>query len=84
MSQNFNSQFSYTFTKRNYNEMNRNSINPSTTIFHGNSFYKKGLYNTALKFGGPINQDLIIHHKANVRKSMEYSAAPDESVFLIV
>ena len=81
MSQNFNSQFSYTFTKRNYNEMNRNSINPSTTIFHGNSFYKKGLYNTALKFGGPINQDLIIHHKANVRKSMEYSAAPDNPIF---
>ena len=81
MSQNFNSQFSYTFTKRNYNEMNRNSTNPSTTILHGNSLYKKGLYNTALKFGGPINQDLIIHHKANVRKSMEYSAAPSNPIF---
>jgi hypothetical protein len=75
MSQNFNSQFSYTFTKRNYNEMNRNSINPSTTIFHGNSFYKKGLYNTALKFGGPINQDLIIHQGKCEEKHGIFSSA---------
>ena len=81
MSQNLNSQFSYTYTKRNYNEMNRNSINPSTNIFPGNSFYKNGLYNTALKFGGPINQEVIIHHKANVRKSMEYSSIPDNPIF---
>ena len=54
---------------RNYNEMINNSINNASNN-ENESFIKNQLFKSALKFGGPINQDLIIHHNKNVRKSM--------------
>ena len=55
--------------KRNYNQMLENSIDNS---LNNESFIKNQLFKSALKFGGPINQDVVIHHKKNVRKSMGY------------
>ena len=55
--------------KRNYNQMLENSISGE---LNNDSFIKIQLFKSALKFGGPINQDLVIHHKKNVRKSLGY------------
>ena len=60
MSQNNNSKFQYNITKRNYNNM---ISNPIYSTIDNNSFSQNEIFKSALKFGGPINQDLIIHHK---------------------
>ena len=65
--------------KRNYNEMIQNSINSSSN--NNELFIKNQLFKSALKFGGPINQDLIIHHNKNVRKSMNYKAPEVTTIF---
>ena len=64
--------------KRNYNEMINNSINSSS---NNESFIKNQQFKSALKFGGPINQDLIIHHNNNVRKSMYYKLPQATTIF---
>ena len=53
--------------KRTYNQMMESSIDKT---LNNDSFIRNQLFKSALKFGGPINQDLVIHHKKNVRKSM--------------
>ena len=65
--------------KRNYNEMIQNSINSSSN--NNELFIKNQLFKSALKFGGPINQDLIIHHNKNVRKSMNYKSPEVTTIF---
>ena len=62
-----NSKFQYNVQKRNYNEMIDNSIKSQTNY---DSFLKRQLFKSALKFGGPINQTIKIHHTENARKSM--------------
>ena len=70
MSQKFvNSNFQLKVKPRNYNELMANSINLSS---NNDLFIKNQLVKSALKFGGPINHDLIIHQKKNIRKSMGY------------
>ena len=48
---------------------------------NNDSFIKNQLFKSALKYGGPINQDLIIHQKNNVRKSMGYKKPETNSIF---
>ena len=82
MSQEYmNSNFNLKIKKRNYNEMMTNSINLSS---NKNSFIKDQYFKSALKFGGPINQDLIIHHKKNVRKTIAYNLPPVKTNFDII
>ena len=54
--------------KRNYNQMLENSIDKA---LNNDSFIRNQLFKLALIFGGPLNQDLVIHHKENVRKTIE-------------
>ena len=78
MSQNNNSKFQYNITKRNYNNM---ISNPIYSTIDNNSFSQNEIFKSALKFGGPINQDLIIHHKKNIRKSMGYAITKEKMNF---
>lgn len=65
--------------KRTYNEMKNNPIHSSSSSQDDQS--KKQEFKSVLKFAGPINQDLILHHDNNLRKSMLYKQPP-ESTFL--
>ena len=65
--------------KRTYNELMNNSINSSSNdnSFINNKSFKPTLKSAGhieqiLKQAGPIEQSLIIHHNANIRKSMSY------------
>lgn len=71
-------QFENFSRKRNYNEMVNNSIKSAS---NNDSFIKNQLFKSSLKFGGPINQDLIIHQKKNVRKSMGYKIQLTNPIF---
>ena len=71
-------KFQNNINKRNYNEMISNANNYSS---NNDSFIKNQLFKSALKYGGPINQDLIIHQKKNVRKSMGYQKPETNSIF---
>ena len=79
MSQNNIFNFKYKVSKRNYNEMINNSINSPSS--NNDSFIKNQLFKSALKFGGPLNQDLIIHHKKNVRKSTGTNCFKTQIIF---
>ena len=79
MSQNNIFNFKYKVSKRNYNEMINNSINSPSN--NNDSFIKNQLFKSALKFGGPLNQDLIIHHKKNVRKSTGTNCFKTQTIF---
>ena len=76
--QNQNFKFQNNINKRNYNEMISNASNYSS---NNDSFIKNQLFKSALKYGGPINQELIIHQKKNVRKSMGYQKQETNSIF---
>ena len=76
--QNPNFKFQNNINKRNYNQMQSNSINSSS---NNDLFIRNQLFKSALKYGGPINQELIIHQNKNVRKSMGYKKTQTDQIF---
>ena len=76
--QNQKFKFENSMKKRNYNEMISDPVNSSSNI---DSVFKNQIFKSALKFGGPINQDLILHQKKNIRKSMNYKNKQANSIF---